>query len=284
MRAVEALVAQPVAQRPAIERPQGDTAYIKATFHCMRGQSQLLRSSQTAPLKIAKTFPSSDGAVDVCLMDCSPGLLNGDRYKLEWNVEDNACVKITTQSFTKVHPSSGAGCRQRTRIRIASGGLLEYAPQPTMLFRDADFRVELEADVTSGGTLLLSDILCAGRIGRGEELQFSNYSNQLIVRYDEELIFCSRNRFQPHLQNLRAVGSWGSNTHYGTFFVFSSSANLDLLEAVRQVLGEYSNISSGASLTYKNGVAVAALAAGAWSLQELFAKLGSCAKRHVCNA
>jgi urease accessory protein len=280
MHAVENSVAHFCVAEPS----RHATAHVSATFANLRGQTQLLQSTHTAPLKIAKTFPSHDGSLDVCVMDCSPGLLNGDSYELDWRVEHNARVQITTQSFAKVHPSSGVGCEQRTRICVASGGILDYSPQPTMLFRDADFRVECEADISSGGTLLLSDILCAGRIGRGEEFQFLNYSNRLSVRFDGELIFHSRNRFQPQQQNLRTVGAWGSNTHYGTFFVFASAANLHLLEAMRQIVDEYSNVYAGASLTHKNGVAVSALACSAWRLQELFTKLGSCAKRHVCHA
>jgi urease accessory protein len=263
---------------------RGVTAHVQATFNCVRGQTQLLTSTHAAPLKIAKAFPLAGGALDVCVMDCSPGLLNGDCYELDWCVEENARVKTTTQSFTKVHPSSGAGCRQNTRICVASRALLEYSPQPTMLFRDAEFHTECDAHISPGGTLLLSDILCAGRIGRGEVFAFRNYCNRLRVRYSDELIFCNQMRFQPQQQNLRAIGAWGDNTHYGTFSVFSSSVNLHLLEAMRQVMSDHCDICAGASLTHKNGVVVSALAMSAWPLQELFSQLSTCAKRHVCHA
>jgi urease accessory protein len=269
--------------RPTVEA-RGVTAHVDATFNCAHGKTQLLTSKHTAPLKIAKVFPRADGALDVCLMDCSPGLLNGDRYELDWRVEDDAHVKVTTQSFTKVHPSSGAGCRHNTCIRIASNSVLEYLPQPTMLFRDADFRTSCVADIATGGTLLLSDILCAGRIGHGEVFAFRNYRNRMTVQYDDELIFCNQSRFQPHQQNLRAISAWGASTHYGNFYIFSSAINAALVETMREILGTPSNVISGVSLTHKNGIAVSALANSAWSLQELFARLSSCAKRHVCHA
>lgn len=274
----------PVAEaRPTVEA-RGITAHVHATFNCVRSKTQLLTSTHAAPLKIAKVFPVADGSLDVCVMDCSPGLLNGDSYELDWCVEENARVKTTTQSFTKVHPASGAGCRQNMHIQVASGAILEYAPQPTMLFRDAEFHTECDAYISPGGTLLLSDILCAGRVGRGEAFAFRNYFNRLRVRTNDELIFCNQMRFQPQQQNLRAIGAWGDNTHYGTFSVFSSSVNLLLLEAMRQVMNDHSNIYAGASLTHKNGVVVSALATSAWPLQELFSHLSTCAKRHVCHA
>jgi urease accessory protein len=153
-----------------------------------------------------------------------------------------------------------------------------------MLFRDAEFHTEYDAYISPGGALLLSDILCAGRVGRGEAFAFRNYCNRLRVHTNDELIFCNQMRFQPQQQNLRAVGAWGDNTHYGTFSVFSSSVDLHLLKAMRRVMNEHSNIYAGASLTHKNGVIVSALATSAWALQELFGQLSTCAKRHVCHA
>ena len=153
-----------------------------------------------------------------------------------------------------------------------------------MLFRDADFLTSCEADIMAGGTLLLSDILCAGRIGHGEVFAFRNYRNRLVVRYGGDLVFCNRTRYQPQQQNLRAIGAWGASTHFGNFYVFSPLVDAVLVDALRQKLNEHPDINGGVSLTHKYGVAVSALAGSAWLLQLLFVEVASCAKRHVCHA
>jgi urease accessory protein len=152
-----------------------------------------------------------------------------------------------------------------------------------MLFRDADFYTECEADMGHGSTLLLSDILCAGRVGRGEEFAFHNYRNRLAVRYEGELIFCNQTRFEPQRQNLRAVGAWGTSTHWGNFYVFSSEVDSCLVDALREVLDNYPNVNGGVSLTHKNGVAVSVLANSAWPIEQCFQTLRLQLRRNLWN-
>ncbi|HVF84346.1 MAG TPA: urease accessory protein UreD, partial [Abditibacteriaceae bacterium] len=189
--------------------------YVRATFDCSRGATRLARAAFGAPLKVAKPFPQGDGSLSVCLMDCSPGLLAGDHYLLDWQLEPDAQVVISNQSFTKVHPSGDQPCSQTQTVSVARNARLDYVPQPTILYRDADFRnccnIEIEAD----GTLLWSEIVCAGRIAHGEAWQFRSYANRLAVRYDNELVFCNQTLWQPLKKNLRTIGAWESSTHYG---------------------------------------------------------------------
>lgn len=255
---------------------------IEADFARVRGQTQLIRSAHAAPLKIAKTFPDENGGLRVCVMDCSPGLLAGDCYELQWRLEEGARVHLTNQSFTKIHPSRGRPGVQNQRICVARGALLELFPLPVMPFRDADFRSSTRVEIDCGGALILSDILCAGRIGR-DEFEFAGVRSKIHVRLNSELVHCGQTRFEPHLNPLRVRGAWDMSTHVATFGAWFEGADADLVGEMRVVLRDFPTLKCGVSLALKHGVVASMTGMRAWEMQHACEALRVCARRKLAQ-
>ena len=124
------------------------TGEIKAEFAVRSGLTQLVHKYHASPLKIAKTFRYENETLiqdahpadqlGVYMMDCSPGLMSGDHYEINVRLGEGARVFLTNQSFTKVHPSeAGHGSTQRQTLHLEADALLEYIPEPLMLYKDA---------------------------------------------------------------------------------------------------------------------------------------------------
>jgi urease accessory protein len=154
---------------------------------------------------------------------------------------------------------------------------LEYMPEPVMLYRDAVFRNECEIHIQPGGTLLMSDILCAGRISRGEVFQFDSYDNRLRVYFGDELIFCNQVRLCPRERDPKALGAWESYTHWGNFYIFSERVRPplqdELVRRLREVMEHFPMLLNGASLTYRHGIVVSMLGHRAWDIQQAVRRL-----------
>ena len=58
------------------------TAELEATFAHAGGHTELQHKFHKSPLKIAKTFVRDDHQLGVCIMDCSPGMMAGDKYRI----------------------------------------------------------------------------------------------------------------------------------------------------------------------------------------------------------
>jgi urease accessory protein len=281
------LVVKDVAEMPRL--PSNRTGRIEARFEHIRGVTQLTHSFHRAPLKIAKAFPQDDGSLHVCTMDCSPGLLSGDRYELDFHVAQNARVYLTNQSFTRVHPARRPDdiSRQQQHITLEDGAVLELFPEPMMLFRNAAAQFETHIEMSPQSTLMLSDITCAGRIARGEKFDFKLWQNRLDIRMNGELIFCNRQRLRPQLpeeqHNLTAAGAWSDYTHWGNFWIFGehvSQHGAQLLEALREAFQSHQQVLCGASLTAQSGIAVTMMGHHAWQLQQVAEDLRSQAKNN----
>ncbi|MCY9667874.1 urease accessory protein UreD [Paenibacillus alginolyticus] len=261
------------------------TGEIQAEFAVRSGKTQLVHKYHASPLKIAKTFryvnetllhdANPTDQLGVYMMDCSPGLMSGDHYEINVRLGEGARVFLTNQSFTKVHPSeAGHGSTQRQTLHLEEDAMLEYMPEPLMLYKDACLAAEMDVHLATGSVLIFSDVCCPGRTQRGEIFQYSRYMNRMKVWYGKELIFYQNQRIEPKTMQLSAPGCWERETHLGNLYIFSDRLKQRHLEEVLGSLEKLEgvNVRIGASLTYKYGLIVTVMGRHAWELQLTLSK------------
>lgn len=251
---------------------------LKVEFRLRHGRTVLSDAYFTSPLKLTKTFPveGASRGVFVTVMDVSPGLMDGDRYTLDWSVGEGCSAAVTTQSYAKVHPCPRLGAVQTTRIAVGAGASLVYAPQPAMLYADASFRGSMKVELAPGASLLLLDTLCAGRIhyGAGEAFQYRLYENELLVAAQGKTAAASRLRFAPGEQTLHAPGVFEHYTHIGTLYGFGPFVARAAVEALLSEAERHRGVRCGVSLLARYGLAATVLGTSAWEVQEALLAMG----------
>jgi urease accessory protein len=100
----------------------------------------------------------------------SGGLTDGDRLRLKAQVGPGARATATTQAAEKIYRASSAAadCTIDVGLDVASGAMLEWLPQETILFEGSRLRRRTVVDVAAGGRLLACEMLVLGRIASGE--------------------------------------------------------------------------------------------------------------------
>lgn len=262
---------------------------LRAVAGLANGKPELLSRYHTSPLKIAKSFPLRAGEDDqlaVVQMDGSPGMLEGDRYSFDWRLRDGVRLYVTNQSHTRVHPCEEGDSRLCQRFDLQADSVLEWLPEPVMLFRDARFVAETEVDLAERAVCMISDIVCPGRTARGEGFAYRGYDSKLTVNYLGEMIHYQRQRWEPGRLPIGNAGCFGSYTHVGSFLVFSDRTTPGLAEAIREALNETGSalgrdVVWGAARTARCGLAVQAAGCAAWKLQRLFLTAWDCVRREL---
>lgn len=225
--------------------------------------TRLIAYDATAPLKIARPFGREDGSIDVCLMDASPGLLEGDDYRLSWYLERDARVSVTTQGFTRVHPSiavyamgSPASSIMTTSLQLEAGAFLSYLPEPALLYERARFGASLKATVSKGATLFISDSFAAGRIARKERFEFGLFHNSILLCDEEGPLFCNRTRIVPAQMNPTQFAVCGNWTHMATLVAINDTVNEEWLAVSRETVNETIEILKGGQKSIKSCVSL----------------------------
>ncbi|HEX6102367.1 MAG TPA: urease accessory protein UreD, partial [Alphaproteobacteria bacterium] len=103
------------------------------------------------------------------VQSCSGGIYEGDRLSLRVEAPARAQLHVTTQAATIVRSMRGAGARQETMLEAEAGSLVEYLPDPLILFPQARLettlriRADRDARLITGEAFLLHDPLGLGR-------------------------------------------------------------------------------------------------------------------------
>ncbi|MBC8171823.1 MAG: urease accessory protein UreD [Anaerolineae bacterium] len=194
----------------------GRSGELRLSFARRGERTVLLENYSRPPLQVMRPIPDATGCLCIYLLSPSGGVLQDDRYNIQIQVGANTHALFTTPSANRVYRMPTGYAEQKVFVTIEQQGILEFVPDATILFADADWRQTTEVTLAPGALLILHEIIMPGRFAHGEYLQFRNYQNRLIVRDAAGLILYDAARIEPAQQNLERIGwlegyrCWGS--------------------------------------------------------------------------
>lgn len=162
------LVPAPADQVPQVPDPTGWAASLELGFAPRGGRTVLAARRQRGPLAVQRPFYPEGGPCHVYLLHPPGGVAGGDRLDISVGVGDGAHALITTPGATKCYRSSGPRARVRQRLRVESGGVLEWLPQEAILFPGAWIRLDTEVDLCGDARLFAWEVQILGRPAIGE--------------------------------------------------------------------------------------------------------------------
>jgi len=131
-----------------------------------------------APLQLMRTLhldPSLADMAHATVVSPSGGVLQGDRLEVVVRVGSGARLRLDTPASTRLYRMPHGEAAQRISLLVEGDGLLEYLPEPTIPFAGSRFASRTACEVSDTATLILAEVVSAGRTARGEVHQFSSY-------------------------------------------------------------------------------------------------------------
>ena len=136
--------------------------HVSLSFKCdPAGQTFIAGQRTTYPFTLTQPFcldRAPRGMLTLMLQSISGGVYENERLALDFSVEDDACVHLTTQGATVVHSMrEGRVATQQVSIRAGKGSFVEYLPDPLALFPQARFRSSVRITLEEGATVISGD-------------------------------------------------------------------------------------------------------------------------------
>jgi urease accessory protein len=133
------------------------TARAAVTAECdASGRTRLTRLRSDGPLAVRET------AEAVYLIGAAAGPLGGDRLELDLEVGPGARLAIRSVATTLALPGDGESVFT-VRARVAEGGHLDFAPEPTVAACGCDHRSVSDITLAEGASLRWREELILGR-------------------------------------------------------------------------------------------------------------------------
>lgn len=188
-----------------------------------------------AKIRLPRTYGPEAEAV---LINSAGGLTGGDRLAFAVDVGAGASAVATTQAAEKVYRSAGGSAEVAVDLRVGKDGRLDWLPQETILFDQADLRRRIEADLAPGSVLLAVEAVIFGRRAMGEVVEAGALHDRWRIRQDGRLIHADDIRMTGNIDLLARRGAVlaGAGAMASILYVGPDAGRH--LDAVRAALGE----------------------------------------------
>ncbi|WP_219093729.1 urease accessory protein UreD [Pseudomonas sp. UMAB-40] len=146
------------------------------------------------PLRVQKHLYAEGPQVCQHIIVHPPGgIAGGDRLDISASVGPDAWAQITSPGAAKWYRAAGPAYQQLT-LKVACGATLEWLPQETIIFSDAQAELSTSIDLEGDARLFYWDVVALGRPASGERFDLGHFQAQLDIRRDGQLLWHERQR------------------------------------------------------------------------------------------
>ncbi|PAF43928.1 urease accessory protein UreD [Helicobacter sp. 11S03491-1] len=210
----------------------------------------------TPPLKLMPPFYEEEDRANLMLISVSAGLMEGDNQEIDLEIGKDCNLKLSSQSFEKIHDTKDGFASRNTRIHVHSNATFDFAPLPIIPFKNSCFKGDTTITLEPSSRLFYSEIICAGRVGRDEIFEFRSFSTGLKIFLQEKLVFFDNTILDPQKTELRNKCLFDKYTHYLNLVIFDPSV---CIQNIREIL-QRTHLNAGVSeLAYNGGICLKAL-------------------------
>ncbi len=165
------------------------------------GRTRIVQLESRAPLQALRCHyldPAFPDMAFVMIASPSGGVLQGDRLRIEVELGPGARLHLDTQSATRLYRMPDRPASLETILTLAPEAWLEYIPDPYLPYAGSAFDGRTRAVVDSTASLVLGEVVGAGRVARGEIHHMTRFDTLLEVeRPDGSIVFSDALAFAP---------------------------------------------------------------------------------------
>lgn len=152
----------------------------------------------------------------------SGGILQGDRYRMDITLRNNALAHITTQGATRVYRMEKNFATQIVNIDVGEDCYFEYIPDQIIPYVDSRFYQIANIKVHDNATMLYSEIMTPGRVARGELFNYDICYMKAIGRNQkDDLRFVDVAILEPKKRSMKAFGVMENYDTVGSMYVLT---------------------------------------------------------------
>jgi urease accessory protein len=202
-----------------------------------RGDRTVLgRRVHRGPLVVQKSlYPEGDAVCQNIIVHPPAGIVGGDRLALEVTVGERARVQITTPGAAKWYRSAGKPAHQSLSFSVATGALLEWLPQETIVFDGAMPELETHVALAGDAKFFGWEIVCLGRRLAGERFASGRLSQDVTVRRDGARQWIECTRLSGGSRLLETPVGLERKSVFGTFLAAAPCLPENLMATCREV-------------------------------------------------
>jgi urease accessory protein len=248
------------------------TGYLQLEVGNKQNRSVICNSYFDGVFKITRPTYLAEGLPLLTLLHVGGGYVDGDMYKAEVIVNDDARLAITTQASTKVYKSPRYGVSQTMDYILHSNSELFVKQDPLILYHDANFIQHTNVKMSSSSTFYYTDIITPGWSQDGRLFQYKRLASKLKIFVDGQLEVFDHQLIVPDKMNGDLMQLEGYS-HIGTMIMIHNQVSAALIEDIREAISNLAgDVRFGISLLNVKGLSIRVLASSTPKIELIFSE------------
>ena len=187
------------------------------------------------PLRVQKHLYAEGPEVCQHIIVHPPGgIAGGDRLDIAASVGAGAWAQLTSPGAAKWYRAASPAYQQLD-LRVEPGATLEWLPQETIVFSNAQAELTTRIDLQGDARLCYWDVVALGRPASGEHFEQGHFQSHLDIRRDGQLLWHERQRIVGGDGLLDSPIGLDGKTIFATLLI-TGQVDAQLLEACRSLL------------------------------------------------
>jgi urease accessory protein len=216
----------------------------------------------------------------------SGGILQGDRYRMDITLKNDAFFHLTTQGATRLYRMDKNYATQIVNITVGEGCYFEYIPDQIIPYRNSRFYQEVTLNTHDNSTMVYSEMLVPGRVGSGESFEYdicylkTNSKNQ-----NGELRFIDIAMLEPKKKSIRNFGVLEGFDVVGTVYILTETKYIrELNDQINSMVESLPKIYGGATILPNNsGIMIRLLGAFATDVRNVIYEVVRICRKVILN-
>ena len=205
------------------------------------------------PLQIQRAvYPENSlpGMAYLYIISPSGGILQGDRYKTDIIMKNNAVSHITTQGATRIYSMNSNSASQMVNITLDENCYLEYIPDQIIPYQNSRYYQKVNLNIHDDATLIYSEVLTPGRIAMNESFDYDICYLRTYCKNQNNRFRCLENmKMEPKKYDMKTRGVLGKYNIVGTVYVLTKKEKIQKLEEIiNEKIQKSELITSGTSI------------------------------------
>lgn len=248
------------------------TGRIALSVAAEGGRTRRSKVHEAGSLRVR--FPNvTTDALEAVIVNTGGGMTGGDRFSVDIDVGEGACLVAGTAAAEKIYRSNGPDAEMTVTLSVAAGGHLAWLPQETILFDQARLSRHIDIDLAENASLIMAEAALFGRAAMGEAVEQGFVADRWRLRRGGRLVYADALRLDGAVADkLARRAVTGGGIALATVLIApGGEAQLSAVRALEeQFVGEV-------GISAWNGIAVARLCAkdGAGLRHDLIAVLAA---------
>lgn len=220
------------------------------------------------------------------IMSPSGGILQGDRYRMDITLKNDAFFHLTTQGATRIYRMDKNYATQLVNITVGEGCYFEYIPDQIIPYRNSRFYQKVTLNTHDKSTMVYSELLVPGRVGSGESFEYDIcYMKTNAKNQNGDLRFIDIAILEPKKRNIKNFGVLEGFDVVGTVYILTETKYIrELNDQINSMIEALPKIYGGATILPNNsGVMIRLLGPFATDVRNVIYEVVRIARKIILN-